>query len=300
LKDAQKEISSKKIDEININELSNQIVNKIITITQDNKKNETISKFELTPDKQYAEIGRINKERKKSKLLEFIFYKSRPVRLFFIGTIIFGITFLLIIFKPQTVHHFNNITKAIFLTPVIQLSKLIESIKYFNNNISINDDIKNNELKYLSTSTINESGKVAGVSETNPGYIFLEGDIIYDDAKDSINYFEDGIIATWSLIIKSYEEAYLAFLDFFYRNIDYEKKDIITKDATKDQGAVIVPFENDDQAQEIRQKIEQMFSDQVIVEPDESDRSGIVRPVFGSEVADQKYLYMMVPLVEDK
>ena len=62
---------------------------------------------------------------------------------------------------------------------------------------------------------------------------------------------------------------------------------------------MVIPYTDDQNAQEIKQKIEAMFSDDVIIEPNENERSGIIKPVFGSENSDQKYMYMMVPVYEE-
>ncbi len=57
------------------------------------------------------------------------------------------------------------------------------------------------------------------------------------------------------------------------------------------EGLVVVPSGTGDEA---KKKIMRSFSDEVIVEP-QDETSGIIKPVF-REVAEQAYLYMMVPL----
>ena len=59
------------------------------------------------------------------------------------------------------------------------------------------------------------------------------------------------------------------------------------------KGLVVIPFVKDGET--AIEKIKKSFSDEVIVEPDESGISGVIKPVFRKDT-DQKYLYLLVPL----
>lgn len=66
----------------------------------------------------------------------------------------------------------------------------------------------------------------------------------------------------------------------------------LTRDHGDSEGLVVVP--STDKDEEIKEKLRRSFSDEVIVERVD-ETSGIIRPIF-RKVAEQAYLYMMVPL----
>ncbi len=63
-----------------------------------------------------------------------------------------------------------------------------------------------------------------------------------------------------------------------------------------EEGAVIVPFPEEKTA-EVKGKLERAFSDKVEVEPDETGRIGVIRPLI-KEAEAQEYLYLIVPVDE--
>ncbi len=62
---------------------------------------------------------------------------------------------------------------------------------------------------------------------------------------------------------------------------------------------VVLPSTEDESLNdEIKNYVKKSFSDEVVVEPDKSGESGLIRPVFRSG-DDQEYLYVMVPVIEN-
>ncbi len=59
------------------------------------------------------------------------------------------------------------------------------------------------------------------------------------------------------------------------------------------EGLIVIPSTEYDE--ENKKKIKSAFSDEVTIEPDETGKSGIIRPVF-RKPTDQKYLYLLVPM----
>jgi hypothetical protein len=59
------------------------------------------------------------------------------------------------------------------------------------------------------------------------------------------------------------------------------------------EGLIVVPSVGDEEKQ--KKKLKDAFSDEVIVEPDKTGQSGIIKPVFKKQT-DQKYIYMLVPI----
>lgn len=66
----------------------------------------------------------------------------------------------------------------------------------------------------------------------------------------------------------------------------------LAQDHKKSEGLVVVPSGEKDE--EVREKLKLAFSDEVVIEP-KDETSGIIRPIF-RKMAEQAYLYMMVPL----
>ncbi len=69
-----------------------------------------------------------------------------------------------------------------------------------------------------------------------------------------------------------------------------------TELAQNQEGVVVIPSTKDDE--ENKKKIKSAFSDEVTIEPDETGKSGIIRPIF-RKVSDQKYLYVLVPMTDE-
>jgi len=59
------------------------------------------------------------------------------------------------------------------------------------------------------------------------------------------------------------------------------------------EGLIVVPLVGDEEEQ--KKKLKNAFSDEVIIEPDKTGQSGIIKPVFKKQT-DQKYLYLLVPM----
>ena len=64
----------------------------------------------------------------------------------------------------------------------------------------------------------------------------------------------------------------------------------------KDQGVVIIP-KGLEEGEKFKKELESAFADKVKVEPDETGKAGIIKPVFAAPpIEEQSYLYMMVPV----
>lgn len=271
-------------EQINLDELSNKIAGKILKLTVESKKN--------------IEPGKEEKKKKKRGYIFLFFKKIFPKNLksgvVTISVLLLLFSVLFANFMPLSSYHLSNLMESIYLFPQARLSTVI--IKHvYGTTVSL-VPIKEKEFKNQK-----EKGRVAGVSEVNYNLFLISEDELIRQASEAIKYFKNNFKLASQSSKENYEKVFLKISNYVYpelhENIEVEKYGVEEK--LKSQGAVIVPYRDDDDAQEIKQKIEQMFSDRVIIEPDESERSGIVKPVFGSEVSDQKYLYMMVPVTEE-
>jgi hypothetical protein len=94
--------------------------------------------------------------------------------------------------------------------------------------------------------------------------------------------------------------------DFFQKEISRSSKLIVDlwKPVTKIPGEKLLPkvsqeglvvFPAGEKDEEVKEKIKESFSDEVVVEFDETGESGIITPVF-REISEQKYLFMIVPI----
>lgn len=72
------------------------------------------------------------------------------------------------------------------------------------------------------------------------------------------------------------------------------EKPIITSQ-NKD-GMIVIPLGLKDE--KLKERLKESFSDEVVIEPDESGDSGIIKPVFKNE-SDQEYFYILVPIMGD-
>jgi len=69
-----------------------------------------------------------------------------------------------------------------------------------------------------------------------------------------------------------------------------------TELAQNQEGIVVIPSTKDDE--ENKKKIKQAFSDEVTIEPDETGKAGIIKPIF-RQPTDQSYLYVLVPMTDE-
>ncbi|HLP44266.1 MAG TPA: hypothetical protein VK145_03245 [Candidatus Nanoarchaeia archaeon] len=63
-------------------------------------------------------------------------------------------------------------------------------------------------------------------------------------------------------------------------------------------GFVVVPSGGDDVNRQVKEYVENNFSDEAQIIPDASGNSGLIKPVFKNQ-SDQEYLYVMVPVKEE-
>lgn len=113
--------------------------------------------------------------------------------------------------------------------------------------------------------------------------------LFWQNTNQITNYLNNG-----------FKKGHLAILKLFKTDeIDGIKKARVAGEQEAGEGVVVVPFKDEYEAQEIKDKINDLFSDDVEVDVDETKRAGIIKPVFGTEVDEQEYLYMMVPVNEE-
>ncbi len=148
---------------------------------------------------------------------------------------------------------------------------------------------------FIIPETEKTNGRVAGVSEVN---LEQSGRTEDSEIKKSLWVFiKDKSTSLLDMLNEKYKVAFGIMNPV---EVDESFNDVYRlKKEEEKEGVVVVPFENDEEALEMKAKIETMFSDDVVVAPDDSGRAGIVKPVFGAKEVDQKYLYMMVPLNEE-
>jgi hypothetical protein len=79
-----------------------------------------------------------------------------------------------------------------------------------------------------------------------------------------------------------------------------EKKETTEEVATVvvKEGLVVLPSSGEENDEEIKKKIKESFSDEVVVEIDETKESGVIKPIF-KKTSDQEYIYILVPLSEN-
>lgn len=83
--------------------------------------------------------------------------------------------------------------------------------------------------------------------------------------------------------------GYEAFTQFWQGSGEFVGEELSPKSVNK--GMVVIPFTEEE---EVKEKIENSFSDEVKVEPID-ETSGVIIPVF-KKATEQKYLYILVPL----
>ncbi|MFA6437590.1 MAG: hypothetical protein WC242_05245 [Candidatus Paceibacterota bacterium] len=97
-------------------------------------------------------------------------------------------------------------------------------------------------------------------------------------------------------VYHSETEKQIGYLDERIKNLESQKVNDVENLAPVNQsqeGLIVIPSTKDDEQN--KNKIKSMFSDEVVVEPDKTGQSGIIKPVFKKQT-DQKYLYMLVPI----
>lgn len=108
---------------------------------------------------------------------------------------------------------------------------------------------------------------------------------------------ENGISSGYELAAGKTKEAADYFSGWF--NPNPENVSAGKEEKSEKQGIVVAPVKEGENSGELKERLNGMFSDEVKITSDESGRGGIINPVFDSEVSEQEYLYMMVPLNEE-
>lgn len=121
-------------------------------------------------------------------------------------------------------------------------------------------------------------------------------------AKPTIESLRQSYQEVFNFLNGNIKQGYIALLNILNPSQApqlVEQLPLGEEDGVK-QGVVVVSYEDEREVEEIKKTIETMFSDKVHVEPDVTKRAGVIKPVFGKEVAEQEYLYMMVPVNENE
>lgn len=138
------------------------------------------------------------------------------------------------------------------------------------------------------------------------GYVQYQQASLESEGK---GFFRD-ILSFGEEIVQSYKKANNFVEEKIYQGITMisnlgKKKETIKLSSgefsmvSEKEGVIVVPVDKGDE--EINKKtlenLKNSFSDEVTIEADETDRSGIIKPVF-KYLKDQEYLFMMVPIKE--
>ena len=214
-----------------------------------------------------------------------------------VSTIIFSL--LLVKAAPTAADNLANIFNYAYLYPWFKITKIDETL------------IPEKEAAAILVDSLNDSGlsRVAGKKEYAKGSEPLEEMVMTaeerakQDARQSINYFKDRYVRIAGFIINGGKKVYFGFLELINPVVLEDESFGVKKpepEKKEEPGALVVPYKDKKQAETMQEQVDRMFSDEVTVAPDESGRSGIIKPVFGGEISSQKYLYMMVPVNEEE
>lgn len=97
-----------------------------------------------------------------------------------------------------------------------------------------------------------------------------------------------------SLAVKDSTESQIS--DTISQDFSEDEEQFALLDKERD-GVVVVPSAGLDENEIRKQEIEEAFSDEIEIIPDEDGRSGIIKPIFKNP-EDQEYLYVLVPIDE--
>ena len=103
--------------------------------------------------------------------------------------------------------------------------------------------------------------------------------------------------AFWSLALRNRDDVSEPTPNMAVEDFVEEGEKFAQLDRTRD-GVVVVPSAGLTKDEERKKEIEEAFSDEIEIIPDEDGRSGIIKPIFKNQ-EDQEYLYVLVPVEED-
>ncbi|MFA6171761.1 MAG: hypothetical protein WCW77_03820 [Patescibacteria group bacterium] len=262
---------------IDLDDLSDKIASKILT---------------GGAEAQAAVKSKARKKRK-SVLLK-ILPKSLAGRLSLASVLAVYAAYILATSAPVLSGHLAKAMAPAYLYPYIKISKII---KYGVFGQPENPPVGIEARQAVAGEKIFAEKK----SFWNPEIFIAKENEIEEEACQAGDYFRSEYrrLAGWAF--NGGKNIYLSFLELinpveFKESLAPEK----LSEKKEESGAVVVPYKSKEQADEIKQKVDTMFSDPVEVSPDPSGRSGIIKPVFGGEPGRDSYLYMMVPVAEDE
>ncbi len=100
----------------------------------------------------------------------------------------------------------------------------------------------------------------------------------------------DSYIAADDFFEKKLSQGYKAITQLFKAPEEIKEEELIPKPG--EEGIVVIPSTEKDE--ELKKKIEESFSDEIMVEVKDKT-SGIIKPIFKKD-KDQEYLYILVPI----
>ena len=183
----------------------------------------------------------------------------------------------------------------------MMVAVLVVSGAYVLQNIQNSSDVyvvKNNVEDSISIPKIvnNNGGLVADSGTKKSSASSLFANIIESTDMMFENTWRRMVSTFRSFVVGTYKTITQRFSDERSTADDVNKKKIQV--SNEREALVVVPSTGSTvEDNRLKQKIKDSFSDEVKVIPDESGRSGIVRPVF-REKEGQNYLYMLVPVSE--
>jgi len=265
--------------EINIEELSEKIAEKVLAINASTGREK---------EEEIQEENLIIKDEAKRERKKIFWHRTGKVSVIVCPALIIAAFFWGSF--SQTLYHAESLLDGLYLSPMVGAQRLVTDEK----------NMADQAESFSKESFDLDGGRVAGVSESKFGFELIDEDLLFGKTKEAWSFFVD---KSWQFVnsfAMAYNNLCLAVWNLVGPVQTVKEETVVTtEDKVRSQGAVVVPFTNEENAQEIKQKIEMMFSDNVVVEPDEGQWTGIVKPVFGAETSDQKYLYMMVPVAEE-
>ncbi len=147
--------------------------------------------------------------------------------------------------------------------------------------------------------SINKSVK-SFASEVIDGYIaadnFVEKKILdfawamFENISGATRRIVQSYFAADDFFEKKLSQRYKTITQLFKAPEEIKKEELIPKSG--EEGMVVIPSTEKDE--ELKKKIEEAFSDEIVVEVKDKT-SGIIKPIFKKD-KDQEYLYILVPI----
>ncbi len=204
----------------------------------------------------------------------------------------------------KTINPLIHIGAAILLT--IILFGIWVAIPYANNHslVPTGNTVQNygrleiENLQRIIASVINLTGSISETNALADASSFWQSiKNIFNSAKSLVfgkspPPTQNNLLATGDAVNQT-NQLEQGIINDIQQRFDTFREDVgITRITGSKEGLVVVPSSDKDKV--LKDKLSKSFSDEVTIEP-QDETSGIIRPIF-REVAQQSYIYMMVPL----